>query len=50
VVCAQSQRQIARELDVSLDSTKTPCTAIYRKVGVRDCNSAVQAARDLALL
>jgi LuxR family maltose regulon positive regulatory protein len=45
-----SQRDIAAELYVSLNTVKTHCGAIYRKLAVRDRKSAVQAARDLDLL
>ena len=45
-----SQRDIASELYVSLNTVKTHCRAIYRKLGVGDRKAAVQAARDLHLL
>ena len=45
-----SQRDIASELYVSLNTVKTHCSAIYRKLGVRDRKAAVQTARDLHLL
>jgi LuxR family maltose regulon positive regulatory protein len=45
-----SQREIAGQLYVSLNTTKTHCRAIYRKLGVGDRKAAVQAARDLSLL
>lgn len=45
-----SQRDISSELYVSLNTVKTHCSAIYRKLGVRDRKSAVQAARELLLL
>ena len=45
-----SQRDIATELYVSLNTVKTHCRAIYRKLGVGDRKAAVQAARDLHLL
>ncbi|MEP7202991.1 MAG: LuxR C-terminal-related transcriptional regulator [Ilumatobacteraceae bacterium] len=45
-----SQRDISSELYVSLNTVKTHCTAIYRKLGVGDRKSAVQAARELQLL
>jgi LuxR family maltose regulon positive regulatory protein len=45
-----SQRDISSELYVSLNTVKTHCSAIYRKLGVGDRKSAVQAARDLLLL
>jgi LuxR family maltose regulon positive regulatory protein len=41
-----SQREIASELFVSLNTVKTHCRAIYRKLGVGDRKAAVQAARD----
>jgi LuxR family maltose regulon positive regulatory protein len=45
-----SQREIATELYISLNTVKTHCSAIYRKLGVSDRKTAVQAARDLRLL
>ena len=45
-----SQREIASELFVSLNTVKTHCTAIYRKLAVDSRKAAVQAARDLGLL
>jgi LuxR family maltose regulon positive regulatory protein len=45
-----SQRDIASELYVSLNTVKTHCRAIYRKLGVGDRKAAIQAARDLGLL
>ena len=45
-----SQRDISSELYVSLNTVKTHCSAIYRKLGVQDRKSAVQAARELLLL
>ena len=45
-----SLREIASELFVSLNTVKTHCSAIYRKLGVADRKSAVQAARSLHLL
>jgi LuxR family maltose regulon positive regulatory protein len=45
-----SQRDIASELYVSLNTVKTHCRAVYRKLGVGDRKAAVQAARDLGLL
>lgn len=45
-----SQREIATELYVSLNTVKTHCKAIYRKLGVSDRKAAVQAARDFNLL
>jgi LuxR family maltose regulon positive regulatory protein len=45
-----SQREIANELYVSLNTVKTHCKAIYRKLGVDGRKPAVQAARDHDLL
>ena len=45
-----SLREISGELYVSLNTVKSHCTAIYRKLGVNDRKAAVQAARDLRLL
>lgn len=45
-----SQRDIANELFVSLNTVKTHCRAIYRKLAVTDRKAAVQAARDVGLL
>lgn len=45
-----SQRDIAGELHVSLNTVKTHCQANYHKLGVGDRTSAVQAARDARLL
>ena len=45
-----SQRDIATELYVSLNTVKTHCQAIYHKLGVGDRKAAVQAARDARLL
>ena len=45
-----SQRDIANELFVSLNTVKTHCRAIYRKLGAGDRKAAVQAARDAGLL
>jgi len=45
-----SQRDIAGELFVSLNTVKTHCRAIYRKLAVSDRKAAVQAARDADLL
>lgn len=45
-----SQREIANELYVSLNTVKTHCKAIYRKLGTGDRKAAVQAARDVGLL
>ncbi len=45
-----SQREIANELYVSLNTVKTHCRAIYRKLGVDGRKPAVQAARDHGLI
>lgn len=45
-----SQREIATEMYVSLNTVKTHCRAIFRKLGVGDRKSAVQAARAAGLL
>ena len=45
-----SQREIAAELYVSLNTVKTHCKAIYRKLGVDGRKPAVQAAREHDLL
>ncbi|MDO8362640.1 MAG: LuxR C-terminal-related transcriptional regulator [Actinomycetota bacterium] len=45
-----SLREIAAELFVSLNTVKTHCSAIYRKLGVTDRKAAVQAARSMNLL
>ena len=45
-----SQRDIAGELFVSLNTVKTHCRGIYRKLAVTDRKAAVQAARDAGLL
>jgi LuxR family maltose regulon positive regulatory protein len=45
-----SQRDIATELYVSINTVRTHCRAIYRKLGVGDRHAAVQAARDLQLI
>ena len=45
-----SQRDIATELYVSLNTVKTHCNAIFRKLGASDRKSAVQTARDRHLL
>ncbi|MEO6626981.1 MAG: LuxR C-terminal-related transcriptional regulator, partial [Aquihabitans sp.] len=45
-----SQRGIASELYVSLNTVKTHCRAIYRKLDATDRKAAVQAARDHDLL
>ena len=44
------QRDIASALYVSLNTVKTHSSAIFRKLGVSDRKSAVQAARDRQLL
>jgi LuxR family maltose regulon positive regulatory protein len=44
------QRDIAAALYVSLNTVKTHCNAIFRKLGVTERKSAVQAARDRRLL
>ncbi|MEI8241073.1 MAG: helix-turn-helix transcriptional regulator, partial [Actinomycetota bacterium] len=43
-------REIAAELYVSLNTAKTHCSAIYRKLGVTDRKSAVQEARRVRVL
>ncbi|HZA00505.1 MAG TPA: LuxR C-terminal-related transcriptional regulator [Acidimicrobiales bacterium] len=45
-----NQRDIARELYVSMNTVRTHCRAIYRKLGVGDRHAAVQAARDHHLI
>ena len=45
-----SQREIAGELYVSLNTVKTHCKAIYRKLSTGNRKAAVQAARDAGLL
>ncbi|HSB88317.1 MAG TPA: LuxR C-terminal-related transcriptional regulator [Ilumatobacteraceae bacterium] len=45
-----SLRDISSELYVSMNTVKTHCSAIYRKLGVGDRKAAVQAARELQLL
>ena len=47
---ALSQRDIATALYVSLNTVKTHCNAIFRKLDATDRKSAVQAARDRRLL
>lgn len=47
---SMSQRDIAAELYVSLNTVKTHCRAVYRKLGVGGRHAAVQAARELELL
>ena len=41
---------VSTELYVSLNTVKTHCRAIYRKLGTGDRKAAVQAARDSGLL
>lgn len=45
-----SQREIANELYVSLNTVKTHCKAIYRKLGVDGRKAAVHTARQHGLL
>jgi LuxR family transcriptional regulator, maltose regulon positive regulatory protein len=45
-----NQRDIAGELYVSINTVRTHCRAIYRKLGVGDRHAAVQAARDQHLI
>ena len=45
-----TQRDIAAALYVSMNTVKTHSNAIFRKLGVSDRKSAVQAARDRHLL
>jgi LuxR family maltose regulon positive regulatory protein len=45
-----TQRQIAAELFVSLNTVKTHGRGIFRKLGVADRQQAVQRARELGLL
>jgi LuxR family transcriptional regulator, maltose regulon positive regulatory protein len=45
-----SQRDIAAELYISMNTVKTHCQAVYRKLGATDRKAAVQTARDLRLL
>lgn len=45
-----SQRDIANELYVSINTVRTHCRAVYRKLGVGDRHAAVQAARDHRLI
>lgn len=45
-----SQRDIATELYVSINTVRTHCRSIYRKLGVGDRHAAVQAARDHHLI
>ncbi len=45
-----SQREIANELYVSLNTVKTHCKAIYRKLGVDGRKAAVHSARSHGLL
>lgn len=45
-----NQRDIAQELYVSINTVRTHCRAIYRKLGVGDRHAAVQTARDHQLI
>jgi len=45
-----TQREIANELYVSLNTVKTHARVIYRKLGVGSRTAAVAAARDLNLV
>jgi LuxR family maltose regulon positive regulatory protein len=45
-----SQREIAQELFVSLNTVKTHSRAIYRKLGVSSRPAATERARELDLL
>ena len=45
-----NQRDIATELFVSINTVRTHCRAIYRKLGVNGRHAAVQAARDHQLI
>ena len=45
-----SQREIAGELYVSLNTVKTHASGLYRKLGVASRGQAVQRARELGLL
>ena len=45
-----SQREIAAELYVSLNTVKTHARGVYRKLGVTGRQPAVQRARELGLL
>ena len=45
-----TQREIANELYISLNTVRTHCKSIFRKLGVGDRKAAVQAARDNDLL
>ena len=45
-----SQREIARELYVSVNTVRTHVQGVYRKLGVASREEAVAAARDLDLL
>ena len=47
---ALSQREIASEHYGPLNTVKTHCQAIYRKLGVSDRKAAIQTARDHHLL
>jgi LuxR family maltose regulon positive regulatory protein len=46
----RSQREIAREMFVSLNTVKTHVQALYRKLGVRSRSQAVTVARAQNLL
>ena len=45
-----SRREIGQRLYVSLNTVKTHQRALYRKLGVKDRNTAVKRARELGLL
>ncbi len=47
---AKSQREIAREQSVSINTVKSHCSAIYRKLGVRCREDAVVRATERGLL
>lgn len=47
---ALSQREIATELYMSLNTVKTHCRALYRKLDVGDRTAAVQVARERHLI
>jgi len=42
--------EIARELDVSINTVNTHIRSIYSKLGARDRSSAVRRARELRML
>jgi LuxR family maltose regulon positive regulatory protein len=46
----RSQREIAAEMYVSLNTVKTHIRAVYRKLGVRSRSDAVRLARAQKLL